>query len=487
MQTILGISTNGSDVRQSLGMTSAGPSLSLTDFATADTGFEYLASAEHYEHLAKGIVDALRRHCLVLVTGDPPASPQMLAAALREAAAPRAVIELSCGPDLNCKELFGGGSAPPDTSAPVAIGEEPGRAVRPSPIFVFADADRLSDHQIEELREAAQAMPHGSHGFEAGVLLAHSDFVTGAKSAELHLLDEGLAGQLRVQQLERDEVEAFIRHQLPPGEGADLFTAQRIALIAITSGGDPAVVNRLARRMIETEPDVSAPLRVTPRRYAAFLRLLAGIIICLGVAGLVAGTFESERLGVLVGLVRDRILPRSEQAEAPAGVGGARSFVTAAGSSLANVAAAPPSAASAGETTRDPTATSAGHPGATSSAGPAPEPSIPPGADRPQLAAAEIAALVARGDAFLRAGDIASARLFFERAANTGDARAAMRMAVTYDAAFLERAGLRGLRGDAERATFWYRRARDLGEGKAEPPLGSLGTSGSTAPLLQPR
>jgi hypothetical protein len=52
-----------------------------------------------------------------------------------------------------------------------------------------------------------------------------------------------------------------------------------------------------------------------------------------------------------------------------------------------------------------------------------------------------------------------------------------MRMAVTYDAAFLDRAGLHGQRGgDPERAAFWYRRARELGAGKAEPPLGSLET-----------
>jgi len=51
-------------------------------------------------------------------------------------------------------------------------------------------------------------------------------------------------------------------------------------------------------------------------------------------------------------------------------------------------------------------------------------------------------------------------------------------MAVTYDAAFLDRAGLQGLRDeDPERAAFWYRRARELGEGKAAPAFDSRGTS----------
>jgi hypothetical protein len=485
-------------------MTSAGSSLSFSAFATADSGSEYLATDEHYRYLAKGIVDALHRGCLVLVTGDPPANPPMLAAALREASAPRPVIELSCGPDLDCAQLFGGGSVRPGTTAPIATPEDAGSSALSSPIYLFADADRLSDDQIDEFYEAGQAMLPGPHGLEAGVLLAHSDFVTRAESVESHLLDEGLAGHLRVQQLERDEVEAFIRRQLPPGEGANLFTAQRVALIAITSGGDPMVVNRLARRMLQTEPNVSAgglrakfgqarhryvgkssgnrsiprpdasaagdeiaPPRVTARRYAVSLRLPAGIIICLGAAWLAAGgALERPDLAAVVGLVRDHILPRNEPSEAPAGVGTAPAPAAGMGSPSADVAVAPapPIAAIAVETPPEPVA-----------------------ADGPRLSAAEIAALVARGDAFLAAGDIASARLFFERAADSGDGRAAMRMAVTYDATFLDRAGLRVLGSDPERVAFWFRRARELGNGKAEAPPGGLGTSGSDEPPLQPR
>jgi hypothetical protein len=308
----------------------------------------------------------------------------------------------------------------------------------------------------------------GPHGFEAGVLLAHSDFVSRAQSVESPLLDEGLAGHLRVQELERDEVETFIRRQLPPGEGANLFTAQRVALIAIASGGDPVVVNRLARRMLQTEPGVSTPPRATARRYAFSLRLPAGIIICLGAAWLAAGgALERPDLAAVVGLVRDHILPRNEPLEAPAGVGAAPALAAGIGSPSADVAVAPapPIAAIAVET-----------------------PSEPLAADGPRLSAAEIAALVARGDAFLAAGDIASARLFFERGADSGDGRAAMRMAVTYDTTFLDRAGLRGLGSDPERAAFWFRRARELGDGKAEaPPPGGLGTSGSAEPPLQSR
>jgi hypothetical protein len=478
--TIPGISVSGGDAPPSRGMTSAVSSLSVSAFASADAGFEYLATAEHYRYLAKGIVDALRQHCLVLLTGDPPANPPMLAAALR-AAASRAVIELCAGPDLDCGKLFGGGAMRPDTPAPAAIGEEPGHLAPPSAIFVVADADRLSDPQIEELCEAAQALPPEPHGFEAGVLLADSGFVNRATSVGLHLFDRGLAGHLRVQQLERDEIEAFIRHQLPSGESASLLNAQRVALIALTSGGDPAVVNRLARRMLEIEPDVSAPPPVTRRRSAVSLKLLAGIFICLGVVWFTAGTLEPQRLDVRVGLVRDRILPRNEHAAAPAGVAAVPS-PEAAGSSSVNVANAPPTAAPAGRATPEPRATSASPSGLAPAPASTVEPAPPPGSGGPQLSAGDVAALIARGDAFLGAGDIASARLFFERAADSGDGRAAMRMAVTYDAAFLERAGLHGLGGDPQRAAFWYRRARELGEHKAAPSLGRPGMEPTAAP-----
>jgi hypothetical protein len=129
------------DVPQSQGMTSAGSSLPFSAFATGDSGSEYLATAEHYRYLAKGIVDALRRGSLVLVTGDPPANPPMLAAAMREASAPRPVIELPCGPDIDCAQLFGGGTVCPGRSAPVAIWEDADASALSSPIYLFADAD----------------------------------------------------------------------------------------------------------------------------------------------------------------------------------------------------------------------------------------------------------------------------------------------------------------------------------------------------------
>jgi TPR repeat protein len=81
---------------------------------------------------------------------------------------------------------------------------------------------------------------------------------------------------------------------------------------------------------------------------------------------------------------------------------------------------------------------------------------------------------LARGDALLRTGDVASARLFYERAAIGGDGRAALGVGATFDQAFLDGDALRGVRGDAAQARYWYQWARDLGEADAERRLKSL-------------
>ena len=99
-----------------------------------------------------------------------------------------------------------------------------------------------------------------------------------------------------------------------------------------------------------------------------------------------------------------------------------------------------------------------------------PSPTMP----SPRLAAAEIAELLARGDGFLRISDVASARLYYERAADAGDGRAALRIGATFDPAFLARAGLGGVRGDVAKTRFWYSRALDLGAAEAVAQLNSL-------------
>jgi hypothetical protein len=100
-----------------------------------------------------------------------------------------------------------------------------------------------------------------------------------------------------------------------------------------------------------------------------------------------------------------------------------------------------------------------------------------PANDGTALSAAERQGLIVRGDAMFGAGDVASARLFYDRAATAGDATAALRLGETFDPGFLRRARLR-MPGDLGQARYWYRRARELGHGDAEMLLKSLEAKG---------
>jgi hypothetical protein len=100
------------------------------------------------------------------------------------------------------------------------------------------------------------------------------------------------------------------------------------------------------------------------------------------------------------------------------------------------------------------------------------KPVIPP--PDAALSAAEIAVLLARGDKSFSSGDVASARLYYGRAANAGDGQATLRLGETFDPVFLEHAHLRSARGDLVEALSWYRRARDMGVAEAAVLLNSL-------------
>jgi hypothetical protein len=78
--------------------------------------------------------------------------------------------------------------------------------------------------------------------------------------------------------------------------------------------------------------------------------------------------------------------------------------------------------------------------------------------------AAAVPDLLTRGDERLRSGDVVGARLFYEKAADTGNAHGALMMGATFDPKFLASIGVYGLRGDEQAAMAWYRRAGELGD-----------------------
>jgi hypothetical protein len=90
--------------------------------------------------------------------------------------------------------------------------------------------------------------------------------------------------------------------------------------------------------------------------------------------------------------------------------------------------------------------------------------------------AAETKELLQHGDSLLRTGDVASARLFYERASAAGDGWAALRLGATFDPAFLERLGLGKLQSDPAAARSWYNRAVELGVMEVKRQLNGLET-----------
>jgi TPR repeat protein len=75
----------------------------------------------------------------------------------------------------------------------------------------------------------------------------------------------------------------------------------------------------------------------------------------------------------------------------------------------------------------------------------------------------DVGALVAQGREFFEAGDLVAARILFMRAANAGDAAAAIAMGATYDPVVLAERGVRGVASDLDKARAWYERAKDMG------------------------
>lgn len=82
--------------------------------------------------------------------------------------------------------------------------------------------------------------------------------------------------------------------------------------------------------------------------------------------------------------------------------------------------------------------------------------------------------LCAEGLIALAEGDIATARAYLRRAAESGDARALMALGDTYDPTTLSRLGTVGVRGDEATARNYYSRALSAGVGGARERLAAL-------------
>lgn len=75
--------------------------------------------------------------------------------------------------------------------------------------------------------------------------------------------------------------------------------------------------------------------------------------------------------------------------------------------------------------------------------------------------------LMQQGEQFVAAGDLVTARIVFRRAAEAGDATAALAMGATYDPIVLAKLGARSMMADVEKARGWYQKAQAYGSPEA--------------------
>jgi TPR repeat protein len=79
-----------------------------------------------------------------------------------------------------------------------------------------------------------------------------------------------------------------------------------------------------------------------------------------------------------------------------------------------------------------------------------------------------VIALLGRGNDRLAHGNVAAARMYFQRAADAGVAQAALALASTYDPDELARLRVVVMQPDLNLARRWYERARELGSPEGE-------------------
>jgi hypothetical protein len=94
------------------------------------------------------------------------------------------------------------------------------------------------------------------------------------------------------------------------------------------------------------------------------------------------------------------------------------------------------------------------------------------------LSADAIAMLVNRGKADLMDGDISAARLLLRRAAEAGNADAALALGSTFDPLVIAGLGAFGVQADAAKAREWYQKAAALGSSLASDRLAKLARAG---------
>jgi hypothetical protein len=99
---------------------------------------------------------------------------------------------------------------------------------------------------------------------------------------------------------------------------------------------------------------------------------------------------------------------------------------------------------------------------------------LPPAPAARRMDPDELAALMKRARGLVETGDISSARLLLERAADAQEASAALLLAQTYDPAVLGTQDLRSITADPAMARGWYQKAAQFGSRDAQQRLAQM-------------
>jgi hypothetical protein len=458
----------------------------------------------------------------ILISGTALPSRQALTVALSKAAAFRfTLMGFSCASPVECDALLGicrGLASVPMESLSQARGSD--RSGHSSLLLVLDQIDRLSDQQIAELAGNLSALADGNLNIAAIVLLVSAEFLTPLNEHSWPSLTNKLVAHLPADSprssardgpahkppLVRETGDP--RHEGPKEKASSAAGVHRVATTAPLASGarnpslagsklDEDSVARVSGDLqgVAFNPADAPPLdkppqgsevsargqpdntrRQRPNNPIALLCLVTGVFT-LAVAAIGMAHHFRAPVEAVIGDAKTPPPPRSADTEIPVATLPATSppIPTPAEPPPPTVGN-PPSQASTPPTDAapPPVPTELTHP----FVGPDSAPSQPPAVNAPGsgtvISHDEIVASIARGDFLFSNGDIASARLYYERAANAGEAGAALRLGETFDPAFLGRANIRGVPGDPVLAARWYRRALDLGAREAQELLNTL-------------
>jgi hypothetical protein len=94
---------------------------------------------------------------------------------------------------------------------------------------------------------------------------------------------------------------------------------------------------------------------------------------------------------------------------------------------------------------------------------PAPDHAAPVSQTVRELDPGSIKLLMQQGEQFVASGDLVAARLVYRRAAESGNAAAALALGATFDPVVLAKIGVKGMGADVEKARSWYEKAKEFG------------------------